>query len=327
MIQRVNVKDLTNIELVSIRDGFGNGFLTLGEKHRDVIGMSADLTESLRMHHFAERYPDRFFQVGITEQNMAGMAAGLALSGKIPYIGTFANFSPGRNYDQIRISICMMNANVKIISSHSGFSYGEDGMSVQMNEDIAMMRALPNMKIVVPADAVQAAKATEAIAYEEGPVYLRLGREKTPVLFDEQEKFELGKVQLLREGTDVTIFANGYMLFRALIAADKLAQQNISAQVVNVHTVKPLDENAVIELVQQTGAVVTAEEAQIYGGLGGAIAEVLAKHLPTPLDMVAVKDVFGESGTSLELHQSRGLMDDDIVSAAVNVFTRKHNNR
>lgn len=323
MIQQVNLKDLTNLELKSIRDGFGEGFVNVGDKNPEVVGLNADLTESLRMHHFAKKYPNRFYQVGIAEQNMAGMAAGLGLSGKIAYMGSFANFSPGRNYDQIRISICMMNANVKIISSHAGFSYGEDGMTVQMLEDIAMMRVLPNMSVVVPADATQAAAAAEAIADIEGPVYLRLGRADTPQLFRPEEAFEFGKIQQLRNGTDITIFANGYLLFRALLAADRLGKEGISARVINIHTVKPLDEEGILESINDTRAIVTAEESQVYGGLGGAIAEVVAKNNPMPIEMVAVNDSFGESGKSIELHRSRHLMEDDIITAAKKSFSRK----
>lgn len=323
MIQRVQLKDLTNIEFKSIRDGFGEGFLAAGEKYPHVVGLSADLTESVRMHQFAEKYPGRFYQVGIAEQNMAGIAAGLGLSGKAAFMGSFANFSPGRNYDQIRISICMMNANVKIISSHAGYSYGEDGMTVQMNEDVAMMRALPNMRVLIPADATQAAQAAMIAAETEGPVYIRLGRAETPILFDSPAQIQLGCSQMVREGSDLTIFTNGYMVFRSLLAADALAKEGLQARVVNVPSVKPFPETDIIELVSDTKATVTAEEAQVNGGLGGAVAEALVRRLPIPQEMVAVMDRFGETGTSMELHKSRNLMEDDIVAAAKRVLARK----
>jgi len=324
MISQAKLRDLTNLELKSIRDGFGEGFTALGNQRAEIVGLSADLTESLRMTEFERQHPERFFQTGICEQNMAGVAAGLALSGKIAYIGSFATFSPGRNFDQIRISICMMNANVKIVSSHAGFSYGEDGMTVHMLEDVAMMRALPNMKVVIPADYTQAMQAAVEIADIPGPVYLRVGRGTTPNLFDEEDTFEFGKLQMVRAGTDLTIFANGYLVFRALLAADVLAKNGIDAQVINVHTVKPLDQEGILEAVARTRAVVTAEESQVNGGLGGAIAEVLVKNDPVPVEMVAVMDQFGQTGTSLDLHKSRHLMEDDIVKAAIRVFSRKH---
>lgn len=317
-----NLRDLTQPELKSIRDGFGEGFLRAGEQYPQVLGLSADLTESVRMHKFAEKFPERFFQVGIAEQNMAGIAAGLGLEGYVPYIGSFANFSPGRNYDQIRISICMMNSNVKIVSSHAGLSYGEDGMSVQMLEDIAMMRALPNMKIIVPADAEQAAQATEALATIEGPAYLRLGRAETPLLFADHD-FEFGKAQLLREGDAATVVACGYMVFRALVAADELAREGIQVEVINAHTLKPFDEETLIRSLLKTRAVVTAEDAQKFGGLGGIVAEITAKNVPVPQEFVAVNDIFGQSGTSLELNKSRGLMPEDIVAAVRRVIVRK----
>ncbi|KXK25877.1 MAG: 1-deoxy-D-xylulose-5-phosphate synthase [candidate division WS6 bacterium OLB20] len=322
-MQTVNLRNLSELELKPIRDGFGEGFLNIGAAIPDVIGLNADLTESVRMHLFEEKYPERFFQVGICEQNMAGVAAGMALSGKIPYMGSFANFSPGRNYDQIRTSICMMNANVKIVSSHAGFSHGSDGITVQMLEDIAMMRSLPNMTVLVPADAYQAMQMAEAAATIEGPVYLRLGRSETPLLFAEGTPFVPGEAQLLRDGSHVTIFAAGYLVFRALLAADNLHKQGIEAQVINIHTIKPLDEASVLAAAAKTGAVVTAEEAQVNGGLGGAIAEVLGRKLPTPMEMVAVMDQFGETGTTMDLNKSRNLMEDDIVAAVLHVLERK----
>lgn len=323
MISKTKIRDLSNLEMKSIRDGFGWGLLKVAASNPDVIALSADLTESVRMHEFAQKYPERFFQTGVAEQNMAGVAAGLALTGKIPYIGSFASFSPVRNYDQIRTSICMMNANVKIVSSHAGFSYGEDGINVQINEDLAMLRPLPNMQIIVPADANQAALAAEAIASIPGPVYLRLGRADTPLLFADDQDFVFGKLQLIREGRDLTIICMGYMLFRAMLAADQLAKQGIDAQIINIHTLKPLDESTLLELVDVTSAIVVAEEAQMAGGLGGAVAELVAKNKPLPIEFIGVANQFGESGTSLELSKSRQLMETDIYSAALKVLARK----
>lgn len=324
-MNKVEIRDLSDLQLKSIRDGFGEGLLMNAEKNPDIVALSADLTESVRMHWFADKYKERFFQTGICEQNMAGVAAGMALSGKIPFIGSFANFSPGRNYDQIRTSICMMNANVKIASSHAGFSYGEDGISVQMLEDIAMMRALPNMTVIVPADAYQASQAVSASLAVDGPVYLRLGRAESPLIFADNSEFILGQAQLLREGLDVLIISTGYLVFRSLLAADYLHKQGVEAAVMNIHTIKPLDESAILSYASKTCAVVVAEEAQMYGGLGGAVAELFAKKLPLPIEMVSVADRFGESATSLELHKKHNLMEDDIVSAANRAIARKVN--
>ncbi|MFQ5493414.1 MAG: transketolase family protein [Candidatus Dojkabacteria bacterium] len=324
-MDKVTLRDMSKLEMQAIRDGFGEGFLTIGAKNPDVVGLNADLTESLRMHRFRDKYPERFFQVGIAEQNMACIAAGLALSGKIPYIGSFANFSPARNFDQIRTSIAMMNANVKIVSSHSSFSHGSDGITVQMLEDVAMLRALPNMKVIVPADARQTMLAAEAIANIDGPVYLRLGRNETPLLFSDDTPFNFGKAQLLREGKEITIIATGYMVFRSLLAAESLKKKGIDASVVNVHTIKPFDAEGIVAEATRTGAVVTAEELQINGGLGEMVAGVLARSNPMPIEMVAVMDQYGESGSPLELAKSRNVMEDDIVKAALKVFSRKHN--
>jgi len=317
------LRDLSNLELKPIRDGFGEGLLEIGGSNSAVVALSADLTESVRMDKFAEHFPERFFQTGVSEQNMAVVSAGLALEGKIPFMGSFANFSPGRNYDQIRTSIAMMNANVKIISSHAGFSHGSDGISVQMLEDIAIMRSLPNMRVIIPADANQAKWAVEKIAQIDGPVYLRLGRAETPLLFDDMAECNLNKQQLLREGSDLSIVACGYLVFRALLAAENLHKNGIEAQVINLHTIKPINETTLLEYLSKTKAVVTAEEAQMFGGMGSAIAEILAKKLPIPQEFVAVNDTFGESGSSIELHKSRGLMEDDIIEASLRVLKRK----
>ena len=304
-------------EQISIRDGFGEGFLVAGAQNRKIIGMSADLVKSVRMHKFAEKYPDRFFNTGIQEQNMAAAAAGLALDGYIPYAGTFANFQPGRNLDQIRISICMMNAGVKLISSHAGFSYGEDGMTVQMLEDVGIMRMLPNMTVLVPADANQAAEFAIKAADISGPVYIRLGRAKTPILnIPVGAEFEIGKGQLLREGGDVTVIAYGYMVSKALQAAKRLAPEGVDVRVINMHTIKPLDTDIIFKAAAETKGIVTAEDHQQAGGLGSAVAEVIAQSQNrVPIKIIGVGDRFGESGTSDELMESRGLTVEALVTA------------
>lgn len=303
---------------VAIRDGFGEGFLLAGAEYPNVVGLSADLTGSVRMQQFAEKYPERFFNVGIQEQNMAATAAGLGLEGFIPFIGSFSNFQPGRNLDQIRTSICMMDANVKIVGSHAGFSAGSDGVTVQMLEDIAIMRALPRMQVWVPADANQAAEMAVEAAKAAGPVYIRLGRAATPILSVPKEatkaKFEIGKGQQLRDGKDVTIIAISYMLHHALTAAKQLATEGVDARVVNMHTIKPLDQEIILKAAKETRAIVTAEDHQKAGGLGSAVAEVLAESdARVPMRMVAVDDRFGESGTQEDLMKSRGLTVEAIV--------------
>jgi transketolase len=313
-------------ENVSIRDGFGEGFMLAGTQNKQVVGLSADLVESVRMHKFAERYPNRFWNTGIQEQNMATVAAGLALEGFIPYMGTFANFQPGRNLDQIRTSICMMQANVKIISSHAGFSYGQDGVTVQMLEDIAIMRALPHMQVLVPADANQAAEMARQIADITGPVYLRLGRAATPVLpipsaLALNAQFQIGKAQMLREGNDITLIACGYMVEKCLQVAKQLAPQGIDVRVINMHTIKPLDSQSIIKAAEETQAIITVEEHQVAGGLGSAVAEVLAQSKTrVPLKIIGVEDQFGESGTTEDLWQRCGLTVEHITTAVKQLY-------
>lgn len=310
-------------EKIALRDGVADALAELGRTNDKVIALSADLTESVRMNKFAEEFPHRFFNTGIQEQNMAAAAAGLALEGYIPFIGSFANFQPGRNFDQIRTSICMMNANVKIISSHAGFSYGEDGVTVQMLEDVTMMRALPNMKVIVPLDANQVGMAIRWAAAHDGPVYIRLGRAAAEVLTAEKdaESLQFGKAQVLRDGNDVTIIGYSYMAQLALQAAKELAKQGIDVRVLNMHTIKPLDVDAIKKAVSQTKALVTVEDHQVAGGLGGAVAEVVAqldKHIP--MKIIGVEDQFGETGSSAEVMTSRGLTIDNIIQSATNLF-------
>lgn len=305
------------------RDGFGEGLMTIAQKNSDVVGLCADLTGSLKMNAFENAYPDRFFQVGIAEANMMGIAAGLATTGKIPYTGTFANFSTGRVYDQIRQSIAYSNKNVKICASHAGLTLGEDGATHQILEDIGMMRMLPGMHVVVPCDYNQTIAATVAIAEIYGPVYLRFGRPGWPIFTSEDQKFEVGKAQTIAEGSDVSVFACGHMVWHAIEAAKALATEGISCEVINVHTIKPLDESAILDSMSKTKCAVTAEEHQINGGLGDAIAQVAARHMPLPIEMVAVNDSFGESGKPAELLDKYGLGVTDVITAVKNVLKRK----
>ena len=308
------------------RSGFGAGLLELGKQNPSVVSLCADLTGSLVMTNFKNAFPDRFFQVGIAEANMMGIAAGLTIGGKIPFTGTFANFSTGRVYDQIRQSIAYSNKNVKICASHAGITLGEDGATHQMLEDIGMMRMLPNMTVIVPCDHNQTRAATIAIADHKGPVYLRFGRPKVPNFTDPDQIFEIGKAIVLNKGSDVSIIATGHMVWEALEAGKELFANGISAEIINIHTIKPLDENAVIQSVQKTNCVVTAEEHQVYGGLGDAISQVLARRHPVPLELVAVNDRFGESGKPAELMKKYGLTASDIVTAANKVLNRKKTN-
>ena len=305
------------------RSGFGDALLELGNTNPDVVGLCADLTGSLTMHHFQKAHPDRFFQAGIAEANMMSVAAGLALGGKIPFTGTFANFSTGRVYDQIRQSIAYSGANVKICASHAGLTLGEDGATHQILEDIGLMKMLPGMTVINPCDYNQTKQATLAIADHQGPVYLRFGRPKWPVFISEDTPFVIGKALMLNEGTDVSIFATGHMVWKAIEAGQQLAEKGISAEIINIHTIKPLDEEALIASAKKTGCVVTAEEHQMNGGLGDSIAQLLSRTMPTPLEMVAVNDSFGESGKPEELLVKYGLNDTDIVEAAQRAIGRK----
>ncbi|MBX2974057.1 MAG: transketolase family protein [Flavobacteriales bacterium] len=305
------------------RSGFGAGLHELGKQNPNVVALCADLTGSLKMDAFKKEFPDRFVQVGIAEANMMGIAAGMTIGGKIPYTGTFANFSTGRVYDQVRQSIAYAGKNVKICASHAGLTLGEDGATHQILEDIGLMRMLPGMAVVVPADYNQTKQATIAIAEHDGPVYLRFGRPKWPVFIPADMPFELGKAQRLIEGTDVSIFACGHLVWRALQAAEELAKHGVKAEVINVHTIKPLDEEAILASVKKTGCAVSCEEHNRHGGLGDAIAQVLTTHLPTPQEFVAVNDSFGESGTPDQLLKKYGLDTPDIVAAVQRVMKRK----
>lgn len=305
------------------RSGFGDGLTELGRTNKDVVALCADLTGSLKMNQFKDENPDRFFQVGIAEANMMCIAAGMTIGGKIPFTGTFANFSTSRVYDQIRQSIAYSDKNVKICASHAGLTLGEDGATHQVLEDLGMMKMLPGMTVINPCDYNQTKAATIAIAKHEGPVYLRFGRPKVPIFIPEDQPFEIGKALHLTEGKDVTIFATGHLVWKSLEAAKELETEGISVEVINIHTIKPLDINAIIKSAEKTGAVVSAEEHQIAGGLGESIAQVLATNLPTPMEFVAVNDSFGESATPDELMTKYGLDTVNIVTAAKNVITKK----
>lgn len=305
------------------RSGFGEGLLELGRSNPSVVGLCADLTGSLKMNAFENEFPERFFQVGIAEANMIGIAAGMTIGGKIPFTGTFANFSTGRVYDQIRQSVAYSHKNVKICASHAGLTLGEDGATHQILEDIGMMRMLPNMTVIVPCDFQQTKAATIAIAEHFGPVYLRFGRPSVPIFTPEYKQFTIGKADVLVEGDDVTIIACGHLVWKAIEAAKTLAEKGIHAEVINMHTIKPLDVDAILKSVAKTRCVVTAEEHMKNGGLGEAVAQVLSEKMPAPQEFVAVNDSFGESGTPDELMRKYHLDAPDIVIAAEKVMQRK----
>jgi len=305
------------------RGGFGAGLYEAGKKNPNVVALTADLAGSLKMNDFIKAFPERFVQVGIAEANMMGIAAGLTIGGKIPYTGTFANFSTGRVYDQIRQSIAYSGKNVKICASHAGLTLGEDGATHQILEDIGLMKMLPGMTVIVPCDYNQTKAATIAIAEYHGPVYLRFGRPKVANFTAENQDFKIGKAQLLAEGKDVSVFACGHLVWKAIEAAKILAEKNISCEVINIHTIKPLDEKAVLASVTKTGCAVTAEEHNIYGGLGETIAGYLSRTFPTPIEMVAVKDTFGESGKPEELMKKYNIDTPDIVDAVMKVTAKK----
>src|SRR5690554_3660663 len=315
--------DLTYTEKKDTRSGFGDGLTELGRSNPNVVALCADLIGSLKIADFIKENPERFFQIGIAEANMMGIAAGLTIGGKIPFTGTFANFSTGRVYDQIRQSIAYSNKNVKICASHAGLTLGEDGATHQILEDIGLMKMLPGMTVINPCDYNQTKAATLAIADHQGPVYLRFGRPSVPNFTSEDMPFEIGKAVKLQEGSDVTIIATGHLVWEALEAAKKLNEEDISAEVINIHTIKPLDEKAILDSVAKTGCVVTAEEHNFLGGLGESVARTLALSNPTPQEFVATNDTFGESGTPAQLMEKYGLNAEAIVTKAKKVMNRK----
>jgi len=317
------MKKYSFTEKKDTRSGFGAGLLELGKANERVVALCADLTGSLKMDAFAKAYPHRFFQTGIAEANMMGLAAGMTIGGMIPFTGTFANFSTGRVYDQIRQSIAYSGKNVKICASHAGLTLGEDGATHQILEDIGMMRMLPGMTVINPCDYNQTKAATLAIAKHQGPVYLRFGRPSVPNFTPADELFEIGKAILMNEGADVTILATGHLVCKAIQAGERLEQLGISAEIINIHTIKPIDRNAIVASVMKTGCVVTAEEHNIHGGLGDAVAQVLSTNFPVPHEYVAVNDSFGESGTPDQLMQKYGLEAVNIIAAAEKAISRK----
>lgn len=314
---------MTDQKKLPTRNGYGDALMELGQSNSSVVVLTADLAESLRVQTFQEKYPDRFFDVGVAEQNMMGIAAGLALTGKIPFVSSYAVFSPGRSWDQFRVSVCYSQANVKVAGGHTGLSVGPDGATHQALEDLAITRCLPNLTILVPVDAEEARKATLAAASHQGPVYIRLSREPTDVLTTSATYFEIGKAYVMRPGKDMTFIVCGTLMQEALRAADQLATQGISAEVINNHTLKPLDEKTLLSSLRKTGAAVTIEEHQLMGGMGSAVAEMCAQNLPIPLEMIGMHDHFGESGTPTELLEKYGMTSTAIVSAALRVLSRK----
>ena len=317
------MKKYTYTEMKDTRSGFGDGLTELGKTNPNVVALCADLIGSLKMNDFKENHPDRFFQVGIAEANMMGIAAGLTIGGKIPFTGTFANFSTGRVYDQIRQSIAYSDKNVKICASHAGLTLGEDGATHQILEDIGLMKMLPGMTVINTCDYNQTKAATIAIADHEGPVYLRFGRPKVPVFTPTDQPFEIGKAIMLNEGTDVTIVATGHLVWESLLAAEKLESEGISVEVINIHTIKPLDEESVLKSISKTGCIVTAEEHNKFGGLGESVARCLAENNPIPQEFVAVNDTFGESATPSQLMEKYNINDEAVVNAVMKVLKRK----
>ena len=305
------------------RSGFGAGLVEAATQNTEIVALCADLTGSLKMNDFKEKFPNRFFQIGIAEANMIGIAAGMTIGNKIPYTGTFANFSTGRVYDQIRQSVAYSNKNVKICASHAGITLGEDGATHQILEDIGMMKMLPGMTVINPCDYNQTKAATIAIASHEGPVYLRFGRPKVPVFTSENQKFEIGKGVKLIDGKDITIIATGHLVWESIVAADKLSEKNISAEVINIHTIKPLDKEIILKSVKKTKCVITAEEHNYLGGLGESVSRVLTKNYPVFQDFIATNDTFGESGTPEELMKKYGLNADNIVKKSINLLNSK----
>ena len=317
------MKKYTYTEMKDTRSGFGDGLTELGKTNPNVVALCADLIGSLKMNDFKENHPDRFFQVGIAEANMMGIAAGLTIGGKIPFTGTFANFSTGRVYDQIRQSIAYSDKNVKICASHAGLTLGEDGATHQILEDIGLMKMLPGMTVINTCDYNQTKAATIAIADHEGPVYLRFGRPKVPVFMPTDQPFEICKAIVLNEGTDVTIVATGHLVWESLQAAEKLESEGISVEVINIHTIKPLDEESILKSISKTGCIVTAEEHNKLGGLGESVARCLAENNPIPQEFVAVNDTFGESATPSQLMEKYNINDEAVVNAVMKVLKRK----
>lgn len=312
-----------DVEQIPTRNGYGDALVELGKRNASIVVLTADLAESTRVLGFAKAFPDRFIECGVAEQNMAGIAAGLALSGKIPFISSYAVFSPGRNWDQLRVSGCLNNANIKIAGAHAGISVGPDGATHQALEDIALMRVLPRMTVVVPCDYEETRKATIAAAGIKGPAYLRFAREKTPVITTKKTLFKIGRAEVFRKGKDVSIIASGPLLYQALVAAEELAKKGIQCEVINNHTIKPLDEKTLLASVKKTGCAVTVEEHQVMAGAGSAVCELFSMHNPVPVEMVGMHDSFGESGTPHELLEKYDMSVQAIKNAVQRVMKRR----
>ncbi len=312
-----------NVECIPTRNGFGDALVELGDTNPDIIALTADLVESTRVLLFAKKYPERFFDLGVAEQNMMGVAAGFALAGKIPFISSYATFSPGRNWDQLRVSVCYTGANVKIAGAHTGISVGPDGATHQALEDLAITRVLPNLVVIAPCDAEETRKCTQAVAAFNGPCYFRFAREKTPVITTKETPFEIGKAYICAEGTDVTIAACGPLLHEALLAARELEKQHISAEVINCHTLKPFDTKTLITSVKKTGCCVTVEEHQTIGGLYGAVCETVSRDFPVPVAAIGMQNSFGQSGEPDELLTFYHMKATDIMKAALQVIQKK----
>jgi transketolase len=315
----------TDIEQVPSRNGFGEGLLHLGQHNTEVVALTGDLAESTRILEFAKKYPERFVECGVAEQNMMGVAAGLALVGKTPFVASYATFSPGRSWDQLRVAVAYSQANVKVAGHHTGLSVGPDGATHQALEDIAIVRTLPNMTVVVPCDAIEARKTTIALGTTTGPAYFRLGREKTPVMTTEETPFTIGKAQVMKEGSDVAIIGSGPILYSGLMAAMELEKLGINVLVINNHTIKPMDVETIVWAAKLTGAVVTLEEHQVMGGAGSAVAEVLSQLCPVPIEMIGMQDSFGESGEPEQLLKKFHMDTESIKAAIKKVLTRKAN--
>ena len=308
---------------IATRDGFGEEITALGRVNKNIVVVSGDLEDATRAEYFKKEFPERFFNLGIAEQDVIGTAAGLSTQGFVVFATSFAVFLTNRAYDMIRLDVCYNNCNVKVVCSHGGVTVGEDGASAQCLEDFAIMRVLPNMRVICPADVLEAKKATRAIADTPGPFYMRTSRAPLPIITKQEDPFVVGKANVLRKGKDVTVIACGVMVSEALSAAEKLFHEGISVKVVNMHTIKPIDIQAIVASVKETGAIVTAEEHQMAGGLGSAVAEVVAEHAPAPMEIIGVKDSFGESGTPAQLQAHYGLKDVDIINAVKKVIKRK----
>lgn len=319
-----NLKEIQPTGKKDTRSGFGDGIVEAARKNKNIVALTADLLGSMKLQQFIKEFPERFIQVGIAEANMMGIAAGLTIGGKIPFTTTFANFSTGRVYDQIRQSVAYSGKNVKICASHAGVTLGEDGATHQILEDIGLMRMLPGMTVIVPCDYNQTKLATMAVADYQGPVYLRFGRPSWPIFTNADEPFVIGKAQKFSDGTDVSIFACGHLVWNAIQAGVALQEKGLSVEIINIHTVKPIDEEAILNSIRKTKCAVTAEEHNIYGGMGDAVAQVAAKHFPIPIEYVGTKDTFGESGTPAELLKKYGLDVPDIIAAAEKVMARKN---